>query len=149
MADLRVTAHGILVETGPASTGVDKAGGNVTLTLNAVDITAYVDNSKLEGIVKSFESTVFSSTATEHIPTTGAWAFPLGGKYSIASDNVLAPLAMQKTNVTFAVKFGVVQYSWALAFFADFRVESSSPRDPVQWMASLAALGAPVRAIVE
>lgn len=122
-----------------------KAGGNVTVTLNSIDITIYIDNARLDGILKTFQSTVFSSAAHTFIPTTGAWAFPLGGKWDIVADGILFPIVSQKTEVPFVVTFDTVNYTWTAALLVDYRVEAPSPRDAIQWMAAVAAQGAPVR----
>ena len=132
-----VSASGVYVATkapGP---------GSVTVTINGVAITNYIDNSRLEAIVKVFQSTVFSSAAQESIPTQAAWAFPLGGKWSIESDGVLALLASQKTEVPFVVTFGTVSYSWLLAFLADYTVTAPAPREAIVWLASVACQGVP------
>ena len=125
--------------------GPRKVAGNVTVTLNSVDITAYIDNSRLEGILKTFQSTVFSSTAQTYIPTTGVWAFPLGGKWDIVADGILFPIVSQKTEVPFVVGFDTVSYTWAAALLVDYRVEAPTPRDAIQWLGAVAAQGAPTR----
>lgn len=145
--DSIVSASFVYVAIIPAS-GFLKVAGNVTVTLNSVDITAYIDNSRLEGILKTFQSTVFSSSAQEWIPTTGKWAFPLGGKWDIVSDGILFPIVSQKTEAPFVVVFGDtsrVTYTWTAALLVDYRVEAPSPRDAIQWLAAVAAQGAPTR----
>lgn len=139
-----VAAFGVLLELVPIG-GPLKVGGNITVTLNGVDITAYIDNSRLEGILKTFQSTVFSSTAQTYIPTTGAWAFPLGGKWDIVSDGVLFPIVSRGTEVPFVVRFDTVNYTWTAALLVDYRIEAPSPRDALQWMGAVAAQGAPLR----
>lgn len=143
-ADRNVSAGAVYVAIARPS-GPRKVGGNVTVLINGVNITVYIDNSRLEGILKTFQSTVFSSTAQEYIPTTGKWAFPLGGKWSIASDGVLFPIVSQGTEVPFVVRFDTVNYTWTTALLVDYRIEAPSPRDAIQWMAAVAAQGAPVR----
>jgi len=139
-----VSAAFVYVATIPPPVGgVLKVAGNVTVTINSVAITNYIDNSRLEAIVKAFQSTVFSSAAEQSIPTQAAWAFPLGGKWSIESDGVLALLALQKTEVPFVVTFGTVSYSWLLAFLADYTVTAPAPREAIVWLASVACQGVP------
>jgi hypothetical protein len=141
-ATLVVTATGALVEIVPAG-GPRKVGGNVTVILDGVDITTYIDNARLEGIVNTFQSTVFSSSAETFIPTTSRWAFPLGGAMSMESDWVLFPIASRGREVSLRISFGTSVLTWAAALLVDYRVTSRSPREKILWIAALAGQSAP------
>jgi len=120
-----------------------KVAGNVAITINGVDITNYIDSSRLEAITKDFQSTVFSSVAEQSIPTQTAWTFQIGGKWSIESDTLLAVLTSQKTEVSFLVIFGTVSFSWLLTFLANYSVTAGAPREAIVWAASVSCQGAP------
>ena len=148
VASLRATSLGAYVEIGEAVPVVSA----VTITLAGIDITNYINMRQLAGIVRQlagivrqFKTTVLSSSGETWLPTAGAWAIPMGGKWSIESDTIIASLALHGGLMAFEIGFRTVTYSWAEALFADYTVTSSSPRDGIVWLASVAGVGVPIR----
>lgn len=137
-----VVTDGVSAIVGPA-----KAAGNITITLDSVDITDYIDQSHLNGLVSTFDKTVFSSGAMEYIPTIGNWAFPVGGFWTPSADTMLFPLANRQSTVSVSLTFVSVTYSWSMGFIADYRIAVGSPREALMWLGSVAPVGAPTRTV--
>lgn len=95
-----------------------KGPGNVSLTVNAVNLTAYVDEVDLQMAVAELEETNLDSSAQEFIPGLANYQADIKiTKWDLVVDNVLGPLVLSPAMVTaiIAVKDAsgdTVTYTW-------------------------------------
>lgn len=119
-----------------------KGAKNCTFTLNAVNLTAYVEQVDLNMAVAELETTNLDSSAQEFIPGLPSYDASISvTKWDKVVDDVLGPLAMTPAKVTAAIAFvdasgDTVTYTWtAQAFVTDYTLSaqatgkiSSSPK---------------------
>ena len=78
-----------------------KGPGNVSLTVNAVNLTAYVDETDLQMVVAELEETNLASTAQEFIPGLANYQADIKiTKWDLVVDNVFGPLMLNPAMVT-------------------------------------------------
>ncbi len=126
-----------------------KAGGNVTISLNGYDLTPHLhfNSAQVEGVVNTFRSTVFSSTAETWIPTTSKWTFPVGGLWSVFGDWVLYSLVTKVPSeasipVPLRIGIGTSVLTWTDCLFTEYKIVAT-PRDAIRWTAKIIGQGAP------
>ena len=56
-----------------------KGPGNVTVLYNAVDITAYCDQTDLDATIEQLDASNLASTANETVTGFPTWSISLGG----------------------------------------------------------------------
>lgn len=134
-----------------------KVAGNTTVTYNAVNITAYLDQSSLEMVTNAISVTNLTSTAEEQIAGLTKFNVPIGGPWSKALDTALAPdsltppATLRALVVTIGSGANQVTYTWASptetfgAFVENYKIDGSSPTDGLKWSGNLAISGKPVR----
>ena len=95
-----------------------KAAGNVTVTYNSNDISAYVNSAQIEADIAELDTTNMSSTAMESIPGLANWSFTASiPVWDSTLDGYLAPDAVTPTQRTLAVAYtdsgsNTVTYTW-------------------------------------
>lgn len=130
-----------------------KGPGNVTVLYNAVDITAYCDQTDLDATIEQLDASNLASTANETVTGFPTWSISLGGPWAPALDNALGPDAVTpgtRRNASIAYKQGAntVTYSWsANAEIANYKV-SGAVKSVHKWSGKLQLSGAPTRSSV-
>ena len=101
-----------------------KGPGNVSLTVNAVNLTAYVDETDLQMVVAELEETNLASTAQEFIPGLANYQADIKiTKWDLVVDNVFGPLMLNPAMVTAIIVYtdasgDTVTYTWTNKAFA-------------------------------
>jgi hypothetical protein len=100
-----------------------KGAKNATLTLNAVNLTAYIDQLDMNAAIAELETTNLDSEAQEFIPGLPGW----DGSFSVTKwdkvvDDVLGPLAITPALVTAILAFkdasgDTITYTWTTTAF--------------------------------
>lgn len=129
-----------------------KAAGNVIVTYNSVNITAYLNTQALEAVVNEIDTTNLASTGAEKTPGTTNWTINVGGFWAKALDDALAPdgVTPPGTLRTLVVVIGAsgaqATYTWtANAFVGNYKIEATDPTGVISWSGTLAVNGAPTR----
>ena len=129
-----------------------KANGNVVVTYNSVNITAYCDQADLSAAVERLDTTNLASTAKESTAGDTEWTIAIGGQWAVALDSALAPDAVTPgtaRTASLALDGGAqtVTYTWtSKAEIQDYSVNSATG-DFIKWSGTLALSGAPTRAV--
>ena len=110
-----------------------KGPGNVSLTVNAVDLTAYADETDLQMAVAELEETNLASTAQEFIPGLANYQADIKiTKWDKVVDDVFGPLMLSPAMVTAAIAFDdasgdTVTYTWTNnAFVTGYNIGGSA-----------------------
>lgn len=110
-----------------------KGPGNVSLTVNAVNLTAYVDETDLQMAVAELEETNLASTAQEFIPGLANYQADIKiTKWDLVVDNVFGPLMLNPAMVTAIIAFedasgDTVTYTWTNnAFVTGYNIGGSA-----------------------
>lgn len=110
-----------------------KGPGNVSLTVNAVNLTAYVDETDLQMVVAELEETNLASTAQEFIPGLANYQADIKiTKWDLVVDNVFGPLMLNPAMVTAIIVFtdasgDTVTYTWTNnAFVTGYNIGGSA-----------------------
>ena len=130
-----------------------KSLGNVVVTYNSVNITAYCDKADLSAAVERLDTTNLASTAKESIAGDAEWNISVGGQWATALDTALAPDAItpgtaRTASIAFNGGSGAnVTYTWtSKAEIQDYTVTSAAGSF-IGWTGTLALSGAPTRAV--
>lgn len=100
-----------------------KGPKNCTFTLNAVNLTAYVEQVDLNMAVAELETTNLDSSAQEFIPGLPSYDASIGvTAWDKVVDDVLGPLAITPSKVTAAIAFkdasgDTITYTWTSEAF--------------------------------
>lgn len=126
-----------------------RGAGNVAVTYNAQNMTAYIKSAELQATIQELEATDFASTAAEYSPSLAEFTLSLGGDWIQALDNILGVDAIVPTvracNIKFTDKAGAwVQYAWTTAFITGFNI-SASATGKIEHSPSLRLSGVPTR----
>jgi len=128
-----------------------KGMGNVDVSYNSQDITAYCNSAALNTTIDEIETTNFASTSGESMMGDRTWTIPIGGQWDNAVDAILAPDVVAGTGtlrtavVTLTGSSATVTYTWtSKAYIADYEI-SSEASGLIEWSATLNCNGAPVR----
>ena len=110
-----------------------KGPGNVSLTVNAVNLTAYVDETDLQMAVAELEETNLASTAQEFIPGLANYQADIKiTKWDLVVDNVFGPLMLNPAMVTAIIVYtdasgDTVTYTWTNnAFVTGYNIGGSA-----------------------
>ena len=129
-----------------------KANGNVVVTYNAVNITAYCDQADLSAAVERLDTTNLASTAKESTAGDTEWTIAIGGQWATALDTALAPDAVTPgtaRTASLALDGGAqtVTYTWtSKAEIQDYSVNSATG-DFIKLSGTIALSGAPTSAV--
>lgn len=95
-----------------------KSRGNITFTLNSVNITQYCTSTSLKAAANKLEVTSLAATAKEFIADDTDWSVDVQANWDNALDNVLGPLIVTpgtKVPAVLAIagSTATVTYTWA------------------------------------
>lgn len=110
-----------------------KGSKNCTFTLNAVNMTAYVDQVDLNMAVAELETTNLDSSAQEFIPGLPSYDASITiTRWDKVVDDVLGPLAITPALVTAAIAFkdasgDTITYTWTTnAFVTGYSISGAA-----------------------
>lgn len=130
-----------------------KGPKNCTFTLNAVNLTAYVEQVDLNMAVAELETTNLDSSAQEFIPGLPSYDASISvTKWDKVVDDVLGPLAMTPAKVTAAIAFvdasgDTVTYTWTTQAFVTGYTLSAQATGKISSSPKLRLSGVPSRVI--
>jgi len=130
-----------------------KGAGNVTVTYNSNEITNYLSQVQLQGVISELEATHMGSTAEEYVPGLASWSatIDLIG-WDSTVDGYLAPdIVSPGTKRTCAIAFTnggtTVTYTWTSeAFITSFSLQAAPSEIIGAAGIQLRLNGAPARA---
>jgi hypothetical protein len=125
-----------------------KSEGNVVVTVDGNNFTAYCNSSDLAAAVDKLDTTDFASTAKESIAGLAEWTIGVGGHWDATLDGYIRDSGTPKSGVTasFAVTDAsstTVTYTWTNAASFEAYSINASVGAIVAWSASLMLSGAP------
>lgn len=127
-----------------------RGAGNVTVTYNSNNITAYINEFELSQTVAELERTSLASTVMEYDPSIAEYTLTLNGDWAIALDNILGPDIVSPVTraVSIAIEDGAstVTYAWTSGFLTGFNI-SGSATDKITHAPSLRLSGPPTRTV--
>jgi hypothetical protein len=93
-----------------------KGAGNFTVSYNANNITAYINQADLEMMVTELEATVLTSDGIDNDPGLPGFTLRLAADWQKALDDILGPDVLTPTKRTAVVTVtgdtGTVTYTW-------------------------------------
>jgi len=128
-----------------------KGPKNCTFTLNAVNLTAYVEQVDLNMTVAELETTNLDSSAQEFIPGLPSYDVSIGvTRWDKVVDDVLGPLMIAPAKVTAAIAFrdasgDTVTYTWTSEAFVTGYGISAAATGKVASSPTLRLSGIPTR----
>jgi hypothetical protein len=129
-----------------------KARGNVHLSYNGTDITAYANSADLQDTIDQIDTTHFASTGKESITGDPEWSLSMGGDWVPEIDAILGPEAVTPgTRRDAAIELvgatATVEYAWtANAEIQNYQVQAQVG-GKIVWSATLMLSGAPTRTV--
>lgn len=127
-----------------------KSLGNITVTYNATNITAYLKQTDLEAVVNRLETTNLASSGVETIADTTKWSVGFNGFWDKALDDIIGPDVVTPGTpraciVAVVGSTGTVTYTWtAKAEIENYKISSATGAF-ISHDTRLALSGAPVR----
>lgn len=129
---------------------------NYTCTYNSVDITGYINQSDLEGVVAEIDGTNLASVAAESEPGSTDWRVRMSGMLDKASDDVIGkdaltpPATMRNLVITVGPSGTRTTFTWTGstdegAFINNYTIQPTEPTQLINWQAELGISGGPVR----
>ena len=129
---------------------------NYTVTYNSVDITGYINQSDLEGVVAEIDGTNLASVAAESEPGSTDWRVRMSGMLDKASDDVIGkdaltpPATMRNLVITVGPSGTRTTFTWTGstdegAFINNYTIQPTEPTQLINWQAELGISGGPVR----
>lgn len=129
-----------------------KGPKNSTLTVNSVNITAYVDSNDLSAAVAELETTNLDSSAQEFIPGLPSYTHSFAiTKWDKVVDDVLGPLAIAPALVTAVIAYkdasgDTLTYTWTTTAFVTGYTITAAANGKVSASGTLRLSGIPNRA---
>jgi len=129
-----------------------KGPKNSTLTVNGVNITAYIDSNDLAAAVAELETTNLDSSAQEFIPGLPNYTHNFNiTKFDKVVDDVLGPLAITPALVTAAIAYkdasgDTLTYTWTTTAFVTGYTITAAATGKVSASGTLRLSGIPNRA---
>ena len=129
---------------------------NYTVTYNSVDITGYINQSDLEGVVAEIDGTNLASVAAESEPGSTDWRVRCSGMLDKASDDMFGkdalspPATMRNLVITVGPSGTRTTFTWTGstdegAFIDNYAIQPTEPTQLINWQAELGISGGPVR----
>lgn len=129
-----------------------RAGGNISLVYDSLDITQYCTSAALEMVLNLIDSTNLASTSDVNTPGTTNYSVPLNGEWAKVLDDKLAPdiITPPATHKTLVIGLGAVgavaTYTFTTkSFVSNYKPDWSDPKASAKWSGVLSFSGAPVR----
>jgi hypothetical protein len=93
-----------------------KSAGNITVTYNSNNVTAYVNQAQLNSTAAELEATTLTSTGQQFDPGLSEWSLDLTTDWEKAMDDIFGPDAITPTKRTVVITVtgsgGTVTYTW-------------------------------------
>lgn len=129
-----------------------KSLGNVVVTYNSTNITAYCSQADLEATVERLDTTNLASTAKESIAGDAEWSIKLSGQWATALDtaimpDIVTPGTARTASIAFDGGASTVTYTWTSKAELQDGSISSQTGNFIGWSATLALSGAPTRSV--
>lgn len=126
-----------------------RGSGNVVVTYNSNNITAYLNTVELAATIDELEATDLASTVAEYSPSLAQYNLTIGGDWAKALDDILGVDALAPTVRTCVIKFtdeagAWAQYSWTTAFISGYSI-SASATGKIEHSPTLRLSGTPTR----
>jgi len=126
-----------------------RGAGNVVVTYNSSNITAYLNTVELAATIDELEATDLASTVAEYSPSLASYALTIGGDWDKALDDILGVDALAPVTRAVVIKFtdetgDWAQYAWATGFISGYSI-SASATGKVEHSPSLRLSGTPTR----
>lgn len=129
---------------------------NFTVTYNSVNITAYINQGDVEGVVSEIDATNLASVNAESEPGSTDWRVRCSGMLEKASDDVFGkevlspPSTLRNLVITVGPSGSVSTYTWTGsadegAFINNYTIQPTEPTQLINWQAELGISGGPVR----
>lgn len=133
-----------------------KALGNITVTYNGTDITAYCNTQEVEAAVNAIDTTNLASSAQESTPGSTEWSASIGGFWAKALDDVFGPDAitppttLRNLVVVIGASGSQATYTWTGsttvgAFVSSYTPGGTDPNGMLTFSGTISVSGAPVR----
>lgn len=127
-----------------------RGSGNVVVTYNSNNITAYLNTAELAATVDELEATNLASTVAEYSPSLAQYNLTIGGDWAKALDDILGVDALDPVVRSCVIKFtdetgAWAQYSWSTAFISGYSI-SASATGKIEHSPTLRLSGKPTRA---
>lgn len=128
-----------------------RSAGNVVVTYNGQNITAYLNEAELSATIDELESTNLASTAMQYQPSLANYTMSFSGDWSAALDAIIGPdmitPVMRTVSIQFIENSVEVTYTWTSnAFLTGFTITSSAT-DKITHAPALRLSGAPTRVV--
>lgn len=127
-----------------------KSRGNVVVSFNSNNITAYLDSADLEATIDQLETTNLASTAAESTAGDPSWSIKVGGMWDSTLDGYIGPEAVtpgtkRTASIALTGSGATVTYTWTSnAEIGDYTI-NSAVGDFIKFSATLTLSGAPTR----
>ena len=108
-----------------------RGAGNVLVTYNSQNITAYLNSAELSATIAELESTNLASTQMAYSPSLASYTLSLEGDWAVALDSILGVDALTPTVRVVSIKFtdetgANVTYSWNKCFITGFSITAGA-----------------------
>jgi len=128
-----------------------RGAGNVTVTYNSNNITAYINEVELNATIDELEASNLASTVMQYTPSIANYTLSLSGDWSSALDAILGPdivtPALRTVVITFTEGGSTVTYTWTSTGFLTGYSISASAADKITHSPSLRLSGPPTRTV--
>lgn len=126
-----------------------RGSGNVVVTYNSNNITAYLNTAELAATVDELEATDLASTVAEYSPSLAQYNLTIGGDWAKALDDILGVDALAPVVRSCVIKFtdetgAWAQYAWTTAFISGYSI-SASATGKIEHSPTLRLSGTPTR----
>lgn len=127
-----------------------KSRGNIVVTYNSNNITAYCKQTDMDATIERLETTNLASTAKTTIAGDPEWKISLSGDWENALDAIIGvdavtPGTARTASIAYTGTSATVTYTWTSnAEIQNFKV-SGQVGQTTGWSADLALSGAPTR----
>lgn len=126
-----------------------RGAGNVVVTYNSNNITAYLNTVELAATIDELEATDLASTVAEFSPSLAQYNLTIGGDWDKALDDILGVDALTPTVRTVVIKFtdeggDWAQYAWTTGFISGYSI-SAAATGKIEHSPTLRLSGTPTR----
>ena len=127
-----------------------RGAGNVTVTYNSQNVTAYINEFELQQTVDELEQTSLASTVMEYRPSIANYSLSLNGDWALAADNIFGPDIVSPTTRACSIQIedgaSSVTYAWTVGFLTGFSI-SGSATDKITHAPEIRLSGPPTRTV--
>lgn len=128
-----------------------RAAGNIVVTYNAQNITAYLNEAELQATIDELEVSNLASTVMEYTPSIANFQLTMSGDWAVALDGILGPDVVTPVKRTCSIAFGdgtnTVTYTWTTNAFITGYTIGGSATDKIVHSPTLRLSGTPSRVV--